>query len=140
MTEHTRIANSDKRCEEIVAEIRRQYRKHRYVEVQIAVGERQRTLTQNKALHLWFRLLAETLNDAGLDMRRMIREDIDIPWTGPAVKEYLWRPIQQAMHQKKSTADANRVEYTEVRDVLERHLGQRFGIQAPEWPKRKEQV
>jgi len=135
---YTRTVNSDQRLEEAVADLRRQYREHRYVEVEFSVGERKRTLTQNAALHLWFRFLAETLNDAGLDMRSVIRQDVDIPWTGPAVKEYIWRPVQRAMQQKESTADANRTEYTAVRDVIARHLGEKFGVQVPEWPKRSE--
>jgi hypothetical protein len=136
--ERTRIANSDERCEQAVAELRRLYREHRYVEVDFRVGERQRTMTQNKALHLWFEFLAETLNDAGYDMRKTLREGAEIPWTGSAVKEYLWKPVQEALQGKQSTAEANRVEYTEVREALTEHLYNRLGVVAPEWPKRKE--
>ena len=138
MSEQAITVNSDQRCEEAVQAIRRAYRENRYLELDIRVGERQRTMTQNKALHLWFRFLAETLNDAGLDMRTVIREDVDIPWTGPAVKEYIWRPVQKALQQKDSTTEANRTDYTAVREVIARHLGERFGVQVPEWPKRKE--
>lgn len=138
MSEQTRIANSDQRCEEIVAEIRRQYRQHRYVEVEITVGERRRTLTQNRALHLWFRFLAETLNDAGYDMRKTLREGAEIPWTEHSVKEYLWKPVQEALQGKESTTEANRTEYTEVRDALSEHLYNRLGVVAPEWPKRED--
>ena len=138
MSEQAITVNSDQRCEEAVQAIRRAYRENRYIELDIRVGERQRTMTQNKALHLWFRFLAETLNDAGLDMRTVIREDVDIPWTGPAVKEYIWRPVQKALQQKESTTEANRTDYTAVREVIARHLGERFGVQVPEWPKRKE--
>ena len=138
MSEQAITVNSDQRCEEAVQAIRRAYRENRYIELDIRVGERQRTMTQNKALHLWFRFLAETLNDAGLDMRTVIREDVDIPWTGPAVKEYIWRPVQKALQQKDSTTEANRTDYTAVREVIARHLGERFGVQVPEWPQRKE--
>lgn len=138
MSDQTLPVNSDMRCEEAVQAIRRAYRDNRYIEVDIRVGERQRTMTQNKALHLWFRFLAETLNDAGLDMRMVIREDVDIPWTESAVKEYIWRPVQKALQQKESTTEANRTDYTEVRDVIARHLGEKFGVQAPEWPKRRD--
>lgn len=134
MSEQTRIANSNERCEAIVAEIRRQYLEHRYVEVDIRVGERQRSSQQNRALHLWFTMLAETLNDAGLDMRKVIKEDVDIPWSCASVKEYLWRPVQKAMFQKQSTTEANRTDYTQVREVVCRHLADRFGIQCPDWP------
>lgn len=133
MSDNRKIVNSRERAEEMVAEVRRLFNKHGYVEFRWDT-ERQRTLTQNRALHLWFRLLAETLNDAGLDMRQVIREEVEIPWTESAVKEYLWRPVQKAMLQKQSTTEANRTDYTEVRDVIARHLGQRFGVEVPEWP------
>lgn len=134
MNSFTRTVNNDAACEEAVAEIRRLYQKHRFLTVSVSIGDRQRTLTQNRALHLWFRFLAETLNDAGLDMRTVIKPEIEIPWTEHSVKEYLWRPVQDAMLQKKSTTEADRTEYTEVRDVIARHLADRFGVQVPEWP------
>jgi len=133
--DRTKLVNSEIACEEMVAEVRRLYRQHHYVEFHWSEG-RQRTLTQNRALHLWCRLLAEQLNDAGFDMKRVIKPEVDIPWTGPSVKEYLWRPVQEALLQKQSTADADRTEYTEVHEVLCRHLGQKLGIRAPEWPRR----
>ena len=49
---------------------------------------------QNNALHLWLEMVAKCLNDAGLDMRHTIREDVDMPWT-QSLKEYLWRPLQK---------------------------------------------
>lgn len=134
--DRTKVVNSEIACEEMVAEVRRLYRQHRYVEFNWSEG-RQRTLTQNRALHLWCRLLAETLNDAGFDMKRVIKPEVDIPWTGPSVKEYLWRPVQEALLQKRSTTDADRTEYTEVYETLSRHLGEKLGIQAPEWPRRE---
>jgi hypothetical protein len=138
MSDHTRIANSDQRLEEVVAEIRRAYRNYRYVEVEITEGERKRTLTQNAALHLFCRFLAETLNDAGLDMRIVIKPEVEIAWNTYSVKEYLWKPVQRAMQGKESTTEANRTDYTEVHEALSRHLAQRFGVQVPDWPKRKE--
>lgn len=135
---YMRMVNSDQRLEEAVADLRRQYREHRYVEVEYHVGERKRTLTQNRALHLFCGFLADTLNDAGLDMRTVIKPDVEIAWNTYSVKEYLWKPIQRAMQGKESTADANRTDYTEVHEALCRHLAKRFGVECPEWPKRRE--
>lgn len=131
--EHSKTVHSWESCEEMCAEVRRQFRKHGHVEFHWTEG-RQRTMTQNRALHLWFRLLAEELNDAGLDMRTVIREDVEIPWSESSVKEYIWRPVQKALQQKESTTEADRTDYTEVRDVIERHLGQKFGVHVPPWP------
>lgn len=90
-----------------------------------------RTLKQNRALHLMFDILARDLNENGLDMRRTLKPSIDIPWTGESVKEYLWRPVQQAQVNKKSTTELTTREIDEVFDTINRHLGTKFGIYVP---------
>lgn len=91
----------------------------------------QRTNQQNKALHVLFRLLADTLNEHGLDMRKTLKPDVNIPWSGPSVKEFLWRPIQQAQLTKQSTTELTTVEIDQVFDTINRHLGERFSLHVP---------
>lgn len=114
------------------------WRENKYVEVEIRRKAKQRTLTQNKALHLFCGWLADALNDAGYDMRTTLRNDVEVPWTQVSVKEYLWRPIQQALTDKHSTTEITTVEPTEIHQVLSRHLGERLGVTCPPWPKREE--
>lgn len=114
------------------------WRENKYVEVEVRRKAKQRTLTQNRALHLFCEWLAETLNAAGYDMRTTLREDVEVPWTQASVKEYLWRPIQKALTDKHSTTEITTVEPTEIHAVLSRHLGERLGVVCPEWPKREE--
>ena len=90
-----------------------------------------RTNQQNKALHVLFNLLASTLNDAGLDMRKTLKPEIDIPWSGPAIKEFLWRPIQTAQLDKRSTTELTTVEIDQVFDTINKHLGEKFGLHVP---------
>lgn len=90
-----------------------------------------RTGQQNKALHVLFQLLANTLNENGLDMRKTLKPGIEIPWSGPAVKEFLWRPIQTAQLTKISTTELTTVEIDEVFDTINRHLGEKFGLHVP---------
>jgi hypothetical protein len=92
-----------------------------------------RTLTQNKALHLYCQMLAGALNDAGFDMRRTLKQDVDIPWNKSSVKEFLWKPIQKAMTGKGSTTELTTVEPSEVYETLNRHIAEKFGISV-EWP------
>ena len=87
-----------------------------------------RTISQNRMLHLYFELLAKTLNSAGLDMKEVLKPGIDIPWTKDMVKEHLWRPIQEAYVKKESTKDLTKKELNDVFDILNRHLGEKFGI------------
>lgn len=88
----------------------------------------QRTLQQNKALHVLFRLLADKLNENGLDMRKTLKPEIDIPWNDKTVKEYLWRPIQKAQLDKNSTTELTTKEIDEVFDTINKHLGEKFGL------------
>jgi len=88
-----------------------------------------RTLQQNSALHLFFRLLADELNNAGLDMRQVLLPSVEIPWTPANIKEYLWRPIQTAYTGKNSTTDLDKIkEISDVYEILNRHLGEKFGV------------
>lgn len=89
---------------------------------------KQRTESQNKALHLYFTQLAEMLNDAGLDMRKVLRPSISIPWSGETIKEYLWKPVMEFQLQKSSTTEMTTKEITEVYDTINRHIGETFGI------------
>lgn len=87
-----------------------------------------RTNRQNRALHLMFSQLAEELNGAGYDMRRTLKESVDIPWSGETVKEYLWRPVQEAQLKKKSTTELTSTEIDAVFETINRHLGEKFGL------------
>lgn len=90
-----------------------------------------RTTQQNKALHVYFRLLADTLNEAGLDQRKVLKPSIDIPWDAKSIKEQLWRPIQNAQIHKKSTKDLETTEIDKIYDTLNRHLSEKFGVSVP---------
>lgn len=90
--------------------------------------EKQRTLQQNSALHLYFEHLAQELNDAGLDMRKTLKPAVDIPWSKDTIKDYLWRPIQIAQLQKESTTNLTTTEIDKVWETLNRHLSERFGL------------
>lgn len=136
----TLIINSEIALAQAQRKLAEMWRENKYVEVEFRRKARQRTLTQNRALHLFCRWLADTLNDAGYDMRKTLRQDVDIPWTQESVKEHLWRPIQIAMTDKRSTTEITTVEPTEIHAVLSRHLGQKLGIACPDWPKREDRA
>lgn len=136
----TLTINSEIALAQAQKQLAEQWRENKYLEVEIRRKAKQRTLTQNAAMHLFFGWLADALNDAGYDMRKTLRNDIDIPWTPASVKEHLWRPIQIAMTEKQSTKDITTVEPTAIHEVLSRHLGERLGIQCPPWPKRDQEA
>jgi len=100
-----------------------------------------RTERQNNALHLFFRMLAERLNEAGLDMRTVLKPGIDIPWNAKTVKEYLWRPIQKVYLGKRSTTELDKNEdIDQIYEILYRHLSEKFGVNLPDFPSIERQI
>lgn len=87
-----------------------------------------RTLQQNKAMHKYFSMVAESLNDAGYDMRKTLKPEIEIPWTQQSVKEHLWKPIQEAMILNQSTTELDTSQVSAVYSVLSRHLSAKLGV------------
>jgi len=92
------------------------------------IKKQKRTNQQNKALHLYFKMLADTLNDAGLDMRKTLKPNVSIDWTPETVKEYLWRPVQKVQLRKTSTTELTTDEITKVWETINRFLGENHGV------------
>lgn len=92
--------------------------------------EKQRTVQQNKALHLYFRLLAELLNEHGLDMRTLLKPGIEIPWNAKNIKEFLWRPIQKSLVLKSSTTELTTKEIDIIYETLNRAIAN-HGVHIP---------
>lgn len=92
--------------------------------------EQPRTAQQNKALHLYFRHLADALNDAGLDMRAVLKPEVEIAWDSRSVKEYLWRPVQDIQLGKRSTTELTTKEIDLVFDTVNRYIA-KHGVHVP---------
>lgn len=91
--------------------------------------EKNRTALQNRALHLYYEIVADTLNEAGLDMKVMLPK-VNIPWNKDTVKEYLWRPIQKEQLLKTSTTQLTTKDIDLIFDTLNRHLSE-HGVTIP---------
>lgn len=133
----TIVVNSITSFAHAIARLEAEWHEHRYLEIEIRQRAKQRTLTQNRALHLFLGQLCDVLNDAGLDMRAVLKQDVELPWTVENAKDYLWRPIQQALTGKGSTTEITTVEPTVIHETLARHLGQKLGVVCPPWPSRE---
>lgn len=92
--------------------------------------DQQRTSQQNKALHVFFHNVAEKLNDAGLDMRTVLKPHVEIPWNKETVKEFLWRPIQELQLRKQSTTELTTKDIDAIYETLNRFLA-KHGIHEP---------
>ena len=126
------ILNSQQSLDAYIDHLRSQFETHKYLRVGVKNGK-QRSLTQNAALHLYCTQLAQALNDAGLDFRIVLREDIEVDWTPELVKQYIWKPVQEAITGHKSTTKPKRDEYSKIYETVNRFVSSRFGLFAA-WP------
>jgi len=128
------VVNSDYSEELFIAHVKKLREEHGYIRFKMS-AELPATKKQRSALHVYCGLLAEALNDAGYDLRRFfeLRPKIDIPWSLDLVKKELWKPIYLVQHNKESTTDANRTDYNDTYETLNRFTAQEFGISIP-WP------
>lgn len=92
------------------------------------IEEHIRTSLQNKSLHLFFTQLADQLNEAGLDQRKVLKPGIEIPWDSRTIKEQIFRPVMKAQLGKESTTELTTKEVDQVFETLARHLANKFGI------------
>ena len=94
-----------------------------------------RTRKQNRALHKFFEILTDTLNDAGLDQRKVLKPSYNIEWTVADVKEKLWRPFQIAVTKKESTTDLeSQGEIERIHKLLMRELGEKHKVEFIPFP------
>lgn len=104
----------------------------------ISAGKKAKTKSQRDAFHLWCGLLAEELNDAGLDQRVVLaamKEGFEIPRQKLTIKENLWKPVQAAVVRKAFTEDLAVDEHNKVYNILHKWLSG-LGWPCPAWPDR----
>ena len=98
----------------------------------------QRSLSQNAALHKYFGLLAQELNNAGYDVGATIKVPVD--FTKDTVKEYMAHPIIHALWpDKEHTSELETKEINELYEHLNRLTAEKFGISVP-FPSLDEQI
>ena len=134
MTGQHWVVNSTTTRDDFINHVTELFNKHHYVTFTWDVAK-QRTKRQNNALHVWLGQVANLLNESGMDMKKTLKAETDIPWTMQSAKDHLWRPIQKTLVDKESRADCETTDYNKVYEILSRHFSQKFGITLPEWPK-----
>lgn len=88
-----------------------------------AISEKQaRTIPQNNAIYLFFKLLSKALNSAGFDIRNTLKDDFDIPWSPETIKALMWAPVQKVMLGTDSTTKLDTAGVSAVYDVINWNL------------------
>lgn len=91
-----------------------------------------RTLSQNSALHLLFRQVADECVKHGVDRKFIIDKFKSGSVTGPVdegfIKELVWKSIQVAITKKDSSAELTKEELSKVADFFVQALA-RWGVE-----------
>jgi hypothetical protein len=96
---------------------------------------KQRTVSQNNAIHLFCKMLAESLNLAGLEMKVVLKPSYMLWWDTLSVKEHIWKPVQKAKFGKESTTELVKVgEIDAIHEQIMQMLGEKFGLEYIEFP------
>jgi len=101
-------------------------------------SKKQQAKSKKDVFQLWCGLLAEQLNDAGLDQRVVLaamKDGFEIPWREVTIHENLWNPIQAAVIRKAFAKDLPVDEYNNVYNILHKWLSS-LGWPCPAWPNR----
>ncbi len=93
----------------------------------------QRTHEQNNALHLYLSQVAEALDREGHTLQDVVKaiKRAEIRPTGSALKEVVWRPLQQIIHGKTSTTELTKHDIDPVYEAMNKWLGEQFHIHIP---------
>ena len=119
------------------AELARQWNERKWLQISFNF-DKFRTIPQNSSLHLYCAHLSIAFNDAGYDMTKVLSHHADIPWDkkGVNVKERVWRPVQETLCQKKSTAKLSTQECMQVYETVNRFTASRMGVSV-DWPSKE---
>ena len=95
-----------------------------------------RTVKQNASIHKYFSLVANSLNDGGFTIQKVVAlfKKAGIAWTMLGVKDVIWRNIQIAVTDKESTTKLNSDEVTKVYKTVDYYLTDKIGIEHIPFP------
>ena len=125
------LVNSEVSRAEFLAMASKLYDDNKHVTFSYSLGK-QRSLTQNAALHVYLDQVATALNDAGIEQQHFFDEGFTVSWNDKTIKNEIWRPVQRAVCGEDSTTKPTRAQYTEIYEYINRKLSG-HGVHVP-WP------
>lgn len=95
--------------------------------VELKEIKKTRSNLQNRALHLFFTMISDNLNELGqtFNYTGLKGQEMDIMFTPELVKETLWKPLQKALFKIESTTKLNTGQINEIVDVIVKYFGEK---------------
>ena len=88
-----------------------------------------RSLTQNRALHLWFTFVANALNESGYVIQDLVK--VERSWTMESFKELIYKHYLLKKYGKKSTTKMTKEEMDKIFDDINLWLAEKYQIHVP---------
>lgn len=127
------IINCDRSLAENIHRINQYYAQHGWLRIDVDTNK-QRSSKQNRSLHLYCAMLASAMNESGQHLIIIVNQkQTEINWNCETVKELIWRPIQKAVTQQKSSTKCSTADYPVIYEHLNRYTTEKLGIYVP-WP------
>jgi len=127
--------NSKQTLDNFIARARTISENHAQVTFQIHLGRR--SSRQSRALHLLFQRISDTLFAYGLNLSvdcDVFRKPLERSWKPSDVKELIWRPVMQALTDKKSTTELTGQEIDDIYGAIQERFFLK-DITLPEFPR-----
>lgn len=95
--------------------------------IEIKKVSKSRSLQQNKALHKFFTIVADQLNEMGMEFtyNGIKGKEISTRYNAHIIKNFLWRPLQIALFDIESTTKINTTQMNEIIDVISKYFAER---------------
>ena len=103
--------------------------------ITIKKRSKQRTRLQNRALHKYFEIIAEKLNDGGYTQKGLMakfKESFDLPITPELIKG-IFREVGKVLYKKDSTSKLTTKEIQEVYLIVDQRFSEMTGVRS-DWP------
>lgn len=95
--------------------------------IELKVLSNRRTSKQNRALHKFYVIVTDVLNELGQEFRYSGLKGVELStrYTPTIVKEFFWRPIQIALFDIESTRDLDTIKINEIADVMIKYFAEK---------------
>ncbi len=79
-----------------------------------------RTTKQNAALHVYYGIISESLNELGMTFQYtgLTGKMLELPYNEKLVKETIWRDVQRSLFGIESTTEINTQQINQIIDVI----------------------
>jgi hypothetical protein len=86
-----------------------------------------RSMKQNRALHVFFTIISNELNELGMEFQYtgLKGSTLSTRYTPHLVKEFFWRPVQIALFDIQSTTKIDTKQINEINDVIIKFFAER---------------